>query len=116
MFCPSCGTANQAGQFCSKCGSALNASTASPAMTPQAQQVVQPTSAAASSGFSTASIVLGAVAFFFLPWLFGTMGIVFGAIAVSRKQPRAAVGLTMSILGLVLGSIIGAIVGMGMYT
>ena len=120
MFCAHCGEANQTGQFCSQCGVVL---TSAPSMTmPSYQnasvgvQVNPPgpsTQTSTSSGFSTASIILGAAAFLVLPWLLGTLGIVFGAIAISRKQPRAAVGLTLSIIGFVLGSIVGYFIGLG---
>lgn len=141
MFCPHCGGADQDATFCSACGArikdepqmaggtgeislmASNLEAAAPLQ--QAGQVQSPSPydappvvhqavpvTRAPSGFSTASIVLGAVSFLFFPFIIGVLGIIFGAIAMSKKQPRAAVGLTLSIIGTILGTIFGLITGL----
>lgn len=62
------------------------------------------------NGFSITAIVLGCIAFLFIPPLFGVMGLIFGGVGLSRKEKLAPVGMIVSGLGLILGFIIGAIV------
>ena len=78
---------------------------------PQPPPVGPATGAASStSGFSIAAIILGAIAFLFLPILFGPAGLILGAIAMTRKEKLALVALVVSGCGLVIGMILGAIV------
>lgn len=77
---------------------------------PQAFQhhsAVPMTSASTSSALSVTAIILGAVAFLILPPLFGTAGLVIGAVAKSRNEPLAVVGMVVSGVGLVVGMMLG---------
>jgi hypothetical protein len=60
-----------------------------------------------STTLSTLSIVFGIVAFLFIPIGFGIAGLVCGIVANNRNQPRAMVGIVLSIVGLVVGTILG---------
>lgn len=140
MFCSKCGTKNDSGAFCVSCGASLVQTSTPPAnpqptyvqqppMTPPAYQPQQPgyqlppqqpmgqapyypaPQANVSNTMSTLAIIFGAIGLLFVPLLFGTAGLVFGIIAKSKNEPRANVGLTISIIGLVGGVIFGAIVG-----
>lgn len=77
---------------------------------PVAHQQVTAPATPSGNGFAIASIILGSIAFLFFPVILGPLGIIFGAIAVARKQKAAAVGLTLSIIGTVVGMIVGALV------
>jgi hypothetical protein len=61
------------------------------------------------NGFSITAIVLGAIAFLFLPPLFGVAGLIFGGVGLNRKERLAPVGMIVAGLGLVLGMILGAV-------
>jgi hypothetical protein len=63
-----------------------------------------------SNTFSIMGIVFGAVAVLFLPIIFGPVGIVMGAIGMSKKERLGVVGLVVSIVGTILGFILGALV------
>ncbi len=63
-----------------------------------------------SNTFSILGIVFGAVAVLFLPIIFGPVGIVMGAIGMSKKERLGVVGLVVSIVGTILGFILGALV------
>lgn len=116
MFCPHCGTNNAVGQFCTKCGSGLNTNGAQGMQSAQTQAPFQSTvqgSGQVSNGFSTAAIALGAVSFLFFPIIFGPVGIVLAAVAKSKNEPRAMIGLSVSIAGTVLGMLFGLMVTSG---
>jgi hypothetical protein len=61
------------------------------------------------NGFSITAIVLGAVAFVFIPPLFGILGLIFGAIGLNRKERLGRVGMIVAGLGLVMGIILGVV-------
>jgi len=65
--------------------------------------------ASTGNGYSTAGIVLGAIAVLVLPIIFGPAGLIFGAIARSKGEPRANTALVVAGAGMVLGFIIGAL-------
>jgi len=69
-----------------------------------------PSGRAASNGLSIAAIVCGVVAIIFLPIIVGVIGIVLGAIALSRHEPMAKIGLGVAIAGTVLGFVLAAAV------
>lgn len=130
MNCTKCGTAISAQDvFCGSCGAPVSASlppppaqasAPPPPAPPQAQPVYgggpgypaypQAPMASSSNTLSTLGIVFGAIAFLFIPILFGPIGIILGAVAKSRGEAKATTALWVSILGLVLGMIIGALV------
>lgn len=64
-----------------------------------------------SNTYSILAIVLGGVAFFFVPLLFGTPAVILGAIAKSKKERLSTVALAVSILGLAGGLVFGFLVG-----
>jgi uncharacterized Zn finger protein (UPF0148 family) len=66
--------------------------------------------AAVSNTLSVIAIVLGAVAFFFLPPIFGAAGIILAVIGMTRKEKLAPVGLAVAVLGLLVGMLIGYVV------
>lgn len=68
--------------------------------------------ASTGSGLSTAAFICGGLAFLILPIVLGPIGIVCGAIALRRDQPRAGAALAVAIAGTIGGFIIGAIVGL----
>jgi len=69
-----------------------------------------PSGRATSNGLSIAAIVCGVVAIFFLPIIVGVIGIVLGAIALSRHEPLAKVGLGVAVAGTILGFVLGAVI------
>lgn len=81
------------------------------------QQPYQPQpSPQGSSTLSIVGIVLGCVALFFCPPLFGIGGIVCGAVANSKGERLASTAIGVSIVGLVGGIILGFVFFRGMYS
>ena len=78
---------------------------------PGARQTISPITNS-GNGFSTAGIIIGAVAFLFFPIILGPVGLILGAVGKSKGEPRAVVAMVVSGCGLVIGMIIGAIVGL----
>ena len=69
-----------------------------------AQNEVSQTPTKPAYGFAVAGFVTGLVSLLFIPALFGTLGIIFSAIALSRlKNNPSQRGRGMAIAGLVLG-------------
>ena len=68
-----------------------------------------------SNTYSTIAIMLGCIALLILPIVLGPIGIVMAAVGFSKKEPRAPIGLTVAIVGMVLGMVIGALVFAGGY-
>ena len=64
----------------------------------------------AMGGFTIGAMVCGAIALLFFPILLGPLGIVLGAVGMSRKEKNAAVGLAAAGGGMVLGMILGVLV------
>lgn len=69
-----------------------------------------PQPSTAGNGFSTAGIILGAIAFLLLPILFGPAGLILGAVGKSRGESKAVVAMVVSALGLVVGMFLGFVV------
>jgi hypothetical protein len=111
MFCPHCGTNNTSGQYCTKCGSSTIRQAEHEA-SPRSFDTVASMSPSTntSNGFSNAAIALGAIAFLFFPVVLGPVGIILAAVGKSKNEPKAMIGLTVSIVGTVMGMIIGFIV------
>lgn len=104
MYCSTCG--NQVtGAFCSSCGTRQDAAAPPPPPPPG-----QYAPATVSNTLSTVGIILGAIAFLLFPILFGPAGLICGAIAKSKGEPRAVVALVVSGCGLVLGMLLGVLV------
>lgn len=61
------------------------------------------------NGYSTAGIILGAIAFLFVPILLGPTGLVLGAIGKSKGESKAVVAMVVSACGLVVGMLLGII-------
>lgn len=110
MFCQKCGQQNAEGAaFCSKCGSQIGNAFAPP--TPGSiPSFVAPTPSTPGNGLSTVGIILGVIAFIFFPIVFGPAGLICGAIAKSKGEPKAGVAMAVSAAGLVVGMILGALV------
>jgi len=64
------------------------------------------------NALSTVAIVLGSIAFLFLPIAFGPASIILAVVARTKKERRANIALTVGILGMVVGMIIGAVIGL----
>jgi len=62
------------------------------------------------NGYSTAGIILGAIAFLFFPIVLGPIGLIMGAVGKSRGEDKAVVAMVVSACGLVVGMILGIIV------
>lgn len=111
MNCTNCGTLASPGTaFCSRCGHPLQYSYAQSMSAPVEGY---PVPLNPSNGYSTAGIIMGAIAFLFLPIILGPAGLIMGAIAMSKHEPRAVIALVVSGAGLVIGMIFGIIVGAG---
>lgn len=63
-----------------------------------------------SNSFSVSAIILGALAFVVFPPLFGTIGLVLGAVGMARKEPKAPLGMGIAAAGLILGMLLGMVV------
>jgi uncharacterized membrane protein len=74
-----------------------------------------PTSNSSSSTFSIIAIVLGGLAFLFLPIFLGPASIILAVIAKSKQEKLATVALAVSILGTVVGLILGVIIGIAAF-
>ena len=61
-------------------------------------------------GLAIAGLVCGIIAFLFIPPLFGTLGIVFGAISWKAGNKLGMAATVISIAGLIIGMVVGAIV------
>jgi len=62
------------------------------------------------SPLSLFGILLGAIAFVFVPPLFGGAGIVLGAVGLSRNERFGWLAVGVSMTGLVLGMVFGVVV------
>ena len=56
---------------------------------------------------SIVAIVFGVIAVVFFPIVFGPLGIVCGAVAISRRESLAKVGLAVAVIGMVVGFALG---------
>ena len=79
---------------------------AMPAFAPQAL----PSPRTSSNGYSTAGIILGAIAFLFFPIICAQQGLILGGIAMSKGESRGVVALVVSGVGMIVGFILGALV------
>lgn len=69
-----------------------------------------PVPASPGSGYSTAALILGAIAFLFFPIVLGPAGLILAAVGMSKGEKNAAVGMTVAACGTVIGMILGAAV------
>ncbi len=67
------------------------------------------------NGYSTTGIVLGSIAFLFLPILLGPAGLILGGIGKSKGESRATAALVVSGLGTVVGMIFSVIVYLALH-
>jgi hypothetical protein len=99
-FCPSCGEAVRPGsRFCAVCGIPLHAP-------PAVRDVEQPK----ATGFAVASGVCAVISLFFIPLLFGLLGILFGYFAYRRDPDLGKKCMIGSGIALVVGGILGVMV------
>lgn len=125
MFCSQCGSEQtEMGAYCSSCGLASDRASAGMSARPptESRPVVvpsyrpgpithqAPTPSTPGSGFSTAGIIFGAIAFLFFPIVLGPAGLILGAIAKSKGEEKAIIAIVVSAVGMVVGFIFGAIV------
>ena len=75
--------------------------------TPSGSETISTT----SNGFAAAAMVLGVIAFWFFPVVFGTVGIIVAGVALSKHEPKAPLGMTFAVAGTLLGMIIGVALG-----
>lgn len=61
-------------------------------------------------GLAIAGLICGIIAFLFFPPLFGVLGIVFSAVAMSAGNKLGKTALIVSVVGLVVGMLVGALV------
>lgn len=122
MYCDQCGAQQTDGAaFCSSCGKPLHGQslqTAAPSQQPppppsQPYQYSPPAPSTPGSGYSTAGIICGAIAFLFFPIVLGPVGLILGAVAKSKGEDKAVIALVVSAVGMVVGFIIGAILWTG---
>lgn len=107
MFCTNCGTNHpEATGFCSNCGGPLNREN----QPPPAPVFSAPRPTSPGSTLSTIGIICGAIAFLFVPIVFGPAGLILGAVAKSKGEDKAVIAMIVSGAGLVGGMIIGALV------
>ena len=111
MICQNCGSSTN-GTFCANCGNQVSMP-APP--TNYAWQAQPPTPMTAGSGFSTSAIVLGIIAVFLVPILFGGIGIILAVVGKNKGEKNANVALTVAIVCTVAGLIFGAVVGAATY-
>ena len=105
--CPNCEQAvSDRATHCPRCGHPLTPY--GQPYAPYAPPVYAPPQAAGGSNvLSILAIVMGGIAFLFLPVVFGPIGIILGIIATVRKERLGVVGLVVSVLGLVVGMLLG---------
>jgi hypothetical protein len=107
-YCPQCGTALATdNSYCAGCGRPLMAAAPAPQWPAQGGHQSAPHPQTAGSGYSTAGIVCGAIAFLFLPIVLGPAGLILGAVAKSRGERNAPIALWVAGLGTVVGMILG---------
>lgn len=107
MNCPNCGVVNTTeGSFCSNCGANLVGLPQTPTPSYVAPAIISAPKST-SNTYSTLAIIFGVLAVFFLPILFGPIGIVFGAVAKSKSEPNSSLGIGLAIGGMVLGLLSG---------
>lgn len=124
MYCPICGTEVQGGNFCPKCGSNLPQSWPQPAAgspaTAQSQASypayyypqVTSSQARPERNWAIASVVLGIASFIVLPIIFTPVGVIFGAVSLSKKSEGntlAYLGIALSLLGIMASIVVNGI-------
>jgi uncharacterized protein YacL len=65
---------------------------------------------AAGNSYSTVAIILGAIALWIFPIVFGPIALVLAAVAKSRKEPKATTAIAIAACGTIFGMIFGALV------
>jgi fucose permease len=73
-----------------------------------------PSSEKGTNVFSILAIVFGGVSLLFLPIVFGPAAVILAAVAFSKKEKLAGVGLAVAIVGTLIGFLIGWIVAEAM--
>jgi len=61
-------------------------------------------------GFTICSVIFGIISLGFFPPLFGTIGVILGAIGMSRKENYAIIGIVISLVSMIIGMIMGTLV------
>jgi Protein of unknown function (DUF2510) len=63
--------------------------------------------------YSFAAMVLGVIAFLFVPILFGPIGLIVGYIGKTKGEAKAGLGMAVAGIGMVAGMIAGALLAAG---
>jgi len=112
--CPECGKeVSENAPNCLGCGNpiAAKAPSAPPAYPPPVAPAPPAGSAvAAGNGLSTAGIVCGIVSLFLLWFIFGTVGLILGAVAKSRGEQKANTAMVVSAVGLIGGALFSLVI------
>jgi hypothetical protein len=112
MFCGECGTDNpDTNKFCKNCGRPLKpvragagpaqaAITPAPAPAVSPGAIVQPPAEGALKRhkFAIGSIVCGVASFAVLPYIFATIAIILGAVAVWKKDYLGLIGILAAVI------------------
>lgn len=78
--------------------------------------VTPPSSSKATNLFSILAIVFGGVSVLLFPIIFGPVGVILAAVAFSKKERLAGVGLAVSIVGTLVGFWLGWVITESMLT
>ena len=98
MNCPVCGHNNETSTaYCVNCGADLNKPVQS------TSQNNAPAETKANSGLDIAALVCGILSIFLFPIIFGTLGIILGAVSKNKgsKSGMATAGIVCGIIGIV---------------
>mgnify|MGYP000293530486 CR=1 FL=1 len=105
MFCKNCGAAIEASAlFCQSCGTKKEVA---------ASTTSSPQPGTTSNSFSTVAMIMGGIAIWIFPIVFGPIGLVLGAVAKSKNEPKATTAIVIAAIGTVLGMLFGAIAWSG---
>jgi uncharacterized membrane protein YvbJ len=105
MFCKNCGAAIDSNAlFCQSCGTKKD-ETASNSTSLQPRTT--------GNSYSTVSMIMGAIAIWIFPIIFGPIALILGAVAKSKNESKATTAIVIAALGTVFGMIFGALAWSG---
>jgi len=120
MYCPHCGTEQKEGtRFCTHCGGDLDTSPRAGAVPPKTAAPPPAPGESRAGLYAKIGIASGIVAIFFVPLIFGPLGIILGYVA--RKDGEEQLGMyaiIAGIAGLVIGVVLAVVLSgqtLGMY-
>ncbi|RRG11048.1 MAG: zinc-ribbon domain-containing protein [Lactobacillus sp.] len=111
-YCPKCGALNRGdAQFCNKCGAQLVMSTTASKSTSEQLERPKKTTSNRSIILLVFGWISAAVALFFVPLIFGGIGIALGFAERRVNRTQGTILIVASIICGIAGIIVGAIVG-----